>query len=121
MSTLFRIPTLRQELAFTLRLGPPTATVLTSDQGWPTPGGSWFRPSARSAGDGEGTGPVPPTTSISPSTAASSGQRSDLPLPSVGEPAAGENYAACAVAARREHRAGVRHVSDTEAAYNVTA
>jgi hypothetical protein len=40
----------------------------------------------------------------------------DLPLPSVGEPAAGENYAACAVAARREHRAGVRHVSETEAA-----
>src|SRR5258708_1872738 len=72
MSTLFRIPTLRQERAFTLRLGPPTSTGLISDQGWPTPGGSWFRPSARSAGDGEGTGPVPPTTSISPSTAASS-------------------------------------------------
>src|SRR5258708_284656 len=42
MSTLFRIPTLRQELAFTLRLGPPTSTDLTSDQGWPTPGDPGF-------------------------------------------------------------------------------
>src|SRR5258708_40247849 len=86
MSTLFRIPTLRQELAFTLRLGPPTSTDLTSDQGWPTPGGSWFRPSARSAGDGEGTGPVPPTTSISRSTAASS-RGGPKTLPTLGDQA----------------------------------
>src|SRR5260370_524471 len=86
MSTLFRIPTLRQELAFTLRLGPPTSTDLISDQGWPTPGGSWCRPSARSAGDGGGTGPVPPTTSISPSTAASSGQRSACMLGHLDDP-----------------------------------
>src|SRR5258708_849616 len=42
MSTLFRVPTLRQELAFTLRLGPPTSTDLTSDQGWPTRGDPGF-------------------------------------------------------------------------------
>ena len=35
------------------------------------PGASWSRRSAPSAGDGAGTGPVPPTTSTSRSTAAS--------------------------------------------------